>query len=116
MLRTILIYGLTAGVLVAAPMCYIAVGGSHATQSLAFGYLVMLLVLSLIFVGVKRYRDRALGGVIRFLPALLIGLGISALASVIYAIGWEITTAITHNAFADSYAASMVQAARAKGG
>ena len=41
-------------------------------------YLVMLVALSMVFVGIKQYRDQALGGVIKFGPALLVGLGISA--------------------------------------
>ena len=39
------------------------------------GYLTMIIVLSLIFVGIKRYRDKDLGGVIKFLPALGLGAG-----------------------------------------
>ena len=50
-----------------------------------------------------------------FVPALLAGLGISAVAGVIYVIGWEITLAITDFAFIDSYSAAAVEAARAKG-
>ena len=34
-----------------------------------FGYLVMLVALTFIFVGVKRYRDVERGGGIKFLPA-----------------------------------------------
>ena len=75
----------------------------------------MVLALSLIFFGVKRLRDRELGGVIRFVPALLAGLGISAVAGVIYAIGWEITLAATDFAFIDSYSNAAIEAARAKG-
>ena len=75
----------------------------------------MVLALSLIFFGVKRLRDRELGGVIRFIPALLAGLGISAVAGVIYVIGWEITLAVTDFAFIDSYSTAAVEAARAKG-
>jgi hypothetical protein len=75
----------------------------------------MVLALSLIFFGVKRLRDRELGGVIRFMPALLAGLGISAVAGVIYVIGWEITLAMTDFAFIDSYSAAAIESARAKG-
>jgi hypothetical protein len=88
--------------------------GSAATSHVT-GYLIMLLALSLVFFGVKRLRDRELGGVIRFIPALLAGLGISAVASVIYVIGWEITLAVTDFAFIDSYSTAAVEAARAKG-
>ncbi|MEI9926854.1 MAG: DUF4199 domain-containing protein [Sphingomonas sp.] len=37
----------------------------------------MLVALTFIFVGVKRYRDVENGGVIRFLPALGMGLAIA---------------------------------------
>ncbi len=117
MLRTILIFGLAAGLVVTLPMDVVIAGGApgFASGSMLFGYAMMLLALSLVFVGVKRYRDRALGGVIRFLPALLMGLGISVVAGVIYTLGWEVTLAATHYTFADSYAAGMVHAAQAKG-
>lgn len=117
MSRIILIFGVAAGLIVAVPMCLLianAEPGSAATSHLT-GYLIMLLALSLVFLGVKRLRDRQLGGVIRFVPALLAGLGISAVASVIYVIGWEITLAVTDFAFIDSYSSAAVEAARVKG-
>lgn len=117
MSRIILIFGSVAGLIVAVPMCLLVANaepGSAATSHFT-GYLIMLLALSLVFVGVKRLRDRELGGVIRFVPALLAGLGISAVAGVIYVIGWEITLAVTDFAFIDSYSKSAIEAARAKG-
>lgn len=117
MSRTILIFGAIAGLIVAVPMCLLVANaepGSAATSHFT-GYLVMVLALSLIFFGVKRLRDRELGGAIRFVPALLAGLGISAVAGVIYVIGWEITLAVTDFAFIDSYSTAAVDAARAKG-
>ena len=117
MSRIILIFGILAGIVAAVPMCLIAANSGHdsAAQSYFVGYLVLVLALSLIFFGVKRLRDRELGGVIRFVPALLAGLGISAVAGVIYAIGWEITLAVTDFAFIDSYSNAAIEAARAKG-
>jgi len=117
MTRMILIFGTAAGIIVAVPMCLLLANsepGSAATSQFA-GYLMMVLALSLIFFGVKRLRDRELGGAIRFVPALLAGLGISAVAGVIYVIGWEITLAVTDFAFIDSYSTAAVEAARAKG-
>lgn len=117
MSRIILTFGAAAGLIVAVPMFLLlanAEPGSPATSHFT-GYLIMLLALSLIFFGVKRLRDRELGGVIRFVPALLAGLGISAVAGVIYVIGWEITLAVTDFAFIDSYSTAAVEAARAKG-
>jgi hypothetical protein len=117
MSRTILFFGLVAGLVVAIPMCLMVANaepGSAATSHFT-GYLIMLLALSLVFVGVKRLRDRELGGAIRFVPALLAGLGISAVASLVYVIGWEITLAVTDFAFMDSYSTAAVESARAKG-
>lgn len=117
MTQIILIFGTIAGLIVAVPMCLMVANaepGSAATSHFT-GYLIMLLALSLVFVGVKRLRDRELGGVIRFGPALLAGLGISAVAGVIYVIGWEITLAVTDFAFIDSYSSAAIEAARAKG-
>jgi len=115
--RVILKFGLAAGLIVAIPMCLMVANSEpgSAAQSQIAGYLIMLLALSLVFFGVKRLRDREFGGVIRFMPALLAGLGISAVASVIYVIGWEITLALTDFAFIDSYSSAAVEAARAKG-
>lgn len=119
MLRTILTYGLISGGIVAAAMFPLIVvgdpGSGDGSHSMVTGYALMLLALSLIFVAVKRRRDRVLGGVIRFLPALGLGLGISTVAAIVYVIGWEITMAATHYSFVETYSASMVEAARAKG-
>lgn len=117
MFRTILTYGLLAGLVVAAPMfSLLAVGEpGTASHSVITGYTLMILAFSLIFVAVKRHRDRVLGGVIRFVPALLIGLAISAVAGVVYVIGWEITLALTDYAFVKSYVAAGVSDAQARG-
>jgi Protein of unknown function (DUF4199) len=117
MSRIILIYGVAAGLIVIVPMSLMLSNAEHGSAATSHftGYLIMLLALSLVFFGVKRLRDRELGGAIRFVPALLAGLGISAVAGVIYVIGWEITLAVTDFAFIDSYSNAAIEAARAKG-
>jgi NADH:ubiquinone oxidoreductase subunit K len=118
MLRTALIYGIAAGLIVAVPMfSLLAMDSEHTSWSSSqlFGYSLMILALSLIFVGVKSYRDKVKGGVIKFGPAFLVGLGISVVASVIYVVGWEITQSLMQNDFASGYANSMIEAAREKG-
>ena len=117
MLRTMLAFGIPAGILVILPMSLMITGsepGSTGHSYLA-GYLVMFIALSLVFFGVRRYRVRALGGAIRFGPALGLGLGISAVAGIIYVIGWEITLAATDFAFVEDYATAAVEAKRASG-
>jgi hypothetical protein len=118
MLRTILTYGVIAGLIVAVPMfTLLAVRGEDDSwsSSYLFGYAIMILALSMIFVGVKNYRDKIKGGVIKFLPAFLLGLGISVVAGLIYVIGWEITLSLTESNFYADYSAAALEAARAKG-
>jgi hypothetical protein len=117
MFRTIGIFGLIAGAIVTAPFFLLTAVDPSGKLSVGmlFGYLIMLLALSMVFVGVKRVRDVDGGGVIKFLPALGVGLGISFVASVIYVIGWEITLAITHYGFANAYAVDMVEKAKESG-
>lgn len=118
MLRTILIYGLIGGLIVAVPMFSILVlnEDSHSSsQSMITGYALMILGLSMVFVGVKSYRDKVRGGVIKFLPAFLLGLGISFAASLVYVIGWEVVLYLTNYTFATDYAAATIAAAEAKG-
>ncbi len=79
------------------------------------GYASMLVAMSFIFIAVKRQRDIAQGGVIKFLPAFGMGLAISALAAVIYAFAWEVTLAITGLDFGSDYATASIEAAEAKG-
>ncbi|WP_395646220.1 DUF4199 domain-containing protein [Terricaulis sp.] len=117
MLRTIVLYGVLAGLVVAVPMFSLLVFFPHhdTATSQVTGYSLMLLALSFVFVGVKRYRDTTLGGVIKFLPALLLGLGISIVAGIVYVVSWEIVLASTHYEFMDGYVANMIEQQRAKG-
>jgi hypothetical protein len=89
-----LLYGGIAGaIIVTLTLATMFLGGPEHSTSPLFGYLVMLAALSLIFVGVKRYRDVELGGVIRFGRALGLGLGIALVAALIYVAAWEVVMA-----------------------
>ncbi|MCZ6726705.1 MAG: DUF4199 domain-containing protein [Acidobacteria bacterium] len=117
MKRIIFSYGALAGAIVISSMILgFSLGdaqGVSASQWL--GYLIMLVALSLIFLGIKRYRDRQLGGVIKFGTALLLGLGISIVASLIYVTAWEAYLSLTDYAFIDDYAQTVVAAKEAEG-
>ena len=63
----------------------------------------------------KRHRDEALSGVIGFWPALGMGLAISAVAGVIYALAWEATLAISPIDFPAEFAKAMIAQAQASG-
>lgn len=114
MLRIMFVYGAIAGVVIitimTAGMVFSEGGGSQVQ-----GYLTMIVVLSLIFVGVKRYRDKELGGVIKFLPAFGLGVGIAAVAAVFYVLSWEVSLHLTDFAFIDTYKDATIAGYEAKG-
>ena len=115
-MRYVLIYGAIAGAIaIAAITGSIAVESLNHLQSLWFGYLVMLVALTLMFVGVKRYRDIECGGVIGFAQAFLLGLGTAVVAGVVYVIGWEAYLATTDGNFMADYAAATLADMRASG-
>lgn len=120
MLTYILRYGIVAGLIVATPMVWRMLAAKpgateEPVSGMLLGYLTMIIALTAVFLGVKAYRDKVLGGAIRFLPALGVGLGISTVASLLYVIGWEISMAYSSFDFIAFYKAYIVEAARAKG-
>jgi hypothetical protein len=115
-MRYILIYGAIAGTITIAVISVtVAVESLNHFQSAWFGYLVMLAALSLIFAGVKRYRDVECGGAIRFVPAFLLGLGIAVVAGLFYVGGWEAYLATSGGNFMADYSASVLADMRASG-
>lgn len=116
MARYTLIYGAISGAIAAVVLTVsIAAGTSNHTTSLWFGYLVMLVALSLIFVGVKRYRDVECGGVIRFGRAFAIGLAIAVVAGLVYALIWESYLQLSGYDFMADYTRSLLDGMRAEG-
>ena len=114
MTRTILTYGLISGVIaILGIIGTIVWPGEH--HSVWLGYLIMLVALSAILLGVKQHRDRVLGGVIKFWPAFLVGLGIAVIAGLAYVAVWEVYLALTHYTFMDSYVDNILAAKRAAG-
>jgi hypothetical protein len=118
MLRYILIYGVIAGAVVGLPLSILTLSmGDRAMMhyGMLVGYLTMLIALSAVFLAIKRHRDVDLGGVIRFWPALALGLGVSVVAGVVYVVAWEASCAIAHADFAGAYARAMIAEQQAKG-
>lgn len=118
MLRKIIVFGTIAGVIVGVLLSAVTIGVNHNLPSpygMLLGYTIMLVALSAVFVGIKRYRDEDRGGVVGFWAALGVGLGISLVAGIFYVLAWEAAQAVTHMDFATSYAKSMIAEERAKG-
>jgi hypothetical protein len=118
MLRTILKYGVIAGLIVGGfEVGTVAAfsGMPPLKYGMVIGYTTMLIALSAVFVGIKRHRDVDRGGVIGFWPAFGVGLGISFIAGIFYVAAWEVVQAMTHMDFASSYAQASIASEKAKG-
>src|SRR5687768_7434219 len=104
MKKIILTNGLIAGAIVSSmfliswPLFH-AEGKMDLDSGMFFGYASMLIAFSMIFFGVKRFRDRHQGGVISFGKAFQIGILITVIASVMYALTWE----VCYNTFASDF-------------
>ena len=117
MLRKILSCGLIAGIVSGGFLSAVVLMSSHAMSSsgMAIGYASMLIGLSAVFVAIRKRRDEDLGGVIRFLPAFALGLGVSFVAGVVYALAWEFAQAITGMDFAGDYTRQLIEQQKASG-
>lgn len=118
MFKKILHYGILGGLIVGAIMFGLAVamkGHPPLAWAMIIGYASMLLALSMVFVAIKKRRDEDLGGVISFVPALLLGLGVSFVASIVYALAWEATLAFTGMDFAGDYVNALIAEQKAHG-
>jgi hypothetical protein len=113
MQRTILTYGLISGVIIILGMITTIVLSAH--HNLWLGYLIMVVGLTSILLAIKQHRDKVLGGVIKFWPAFLVGLGVAVVAGTAYVLIWEVYLAITHYRFMDEYTASYLAGLKAKG-
>ncbi len=113
-IRYMLVYGLLSGLVISALVTALVLPDlSHG--SVWLGYLVMLVALTFVFVGVKRYRDVERGGVIGFGRAFGIGAAIAVIAGLAYVITWEIYLAATGYTFMADYARTVIAAKQAAG-
>jgi hypothetical protein len=118
MFRNILKYGLIGGLVVGViDFTLFASAGDtpHFENGMLIGYTIMLVALSTVFLGIKSYRDRELGGVIRFWPAFGMGVAISVIAGVFYVGAWEASQAVTGADFPTAYSNYVLEQARTKG-
>ena len=116
MFKLILKNGIIAGLIVETAMLITMASGVHGgLLGMALGYLSMLIAFSMIFVGIKKYRDVENGGMINFGQAFVIGFGIAIIASIFYVIGWEIYLFFTNYTFMNEYVAKYIESKRAAG-
>ena len=121
MKKNILIYGLIGGVVVSVLMLSTLNYMSHCegsvdyATSMLIGYASMLVSLSLVFVGIRNYRDKYNGGVISFGKAFKIGIMIVLIASTIYVIAWLIDYFVFIPDFMEKLSAHELEKLKASG-
>ncbi len=116
MRRIIFPYGAIAGAVTIGTMIAFTLPSEDGVGgSVWLGFLVMILALSLIYLGIRRYRDHELGGVIRFRTGVLLGLGITLVAGTVYVAAWEVYLSVTDYAFIDRYTESVIAGREAEG-
>lgn len=115
-MRYALVYGgISGSIIITVLILGLTLGLPEHFHSETFGYLVMIAALSMIFIGVKRFRDIECGGVIRFGRAFGLGLSIALVAAAIYIIVWEIFLAASGVDFMADYQAATLADMRASG-
>ena len=121
MKRNTLVYGLVSGTLVSALMLlsmnYLSYcnGAVDYNTSMLVGYASMLVAFSLVFVGVRNFRDKFNGGVISFGKAFRMGLLMVLIASTMYVVAWQIDYYFFMPDFFDKYTAHILEALKSSG-
>src|SRR4051794_39263873 len=91
MTKIVLTFGLISGIIIAGVVwlnsSLIASGQISWERAEIVGYASMLIALSMVFFGIKSYRDNCAGGTIGFWKGVKVGLLISLLAGVLYFAG-----------------------------
>jgi hypothetical protein len=119
MKKTVLICGLIAGLI--STSLYIGLmllgkaGDMDFKHGMIYGYTLMILAFSFIFVGTKITRDKYNGGTISFGRAFLVGFYITLIASTIYVVVWLIDFHFFIPDFAEKYSAHILESLRASG-
>lgn len=119
--KNVLIYGIIAGIIVSSLMLlsvnYMSYceGNVDFETSMLIGYASMLIAFSLVFVGIKNYRDKYNGGIISFGKALKIGIMIVLIASTIYVIAWLIDYFFFIPEFLEKYSTHVLEELKASG-
>jgi hypothetical protein len=118
MKKIVIVCGLVAGAIVST-MTIITVVMSYKNGNISsnmfLGYMTMLLAFSLIFVGIKNYRDKHQHGIISFGKAFKTGLYIALIASSIYVLVWLISYYLFFPDFMDLYTTCMLNEIKASG-
>ena len=117
MKKTVLIFGLISGALMAifmfATMPFVDRIGMD--RMIFVGYTGIVLAFMLVFFGIRSYRENIGGGAVTFGRAFMIGILITLISSICYVIAWQIFYYTFMPDFFEKYAAHVIEKARASG-
>ena len=112
MKKVVLTYGLIGGLIIAVLVWLITwaceVSVLNLDLAMFVGYAAMLISLTMVFFGIKSYRDNYGGGQITFWKGVQIGLLISLIGSVMYFAG-AMSYTLTHPGFEERFTAKYTE-------
>lgn len=118
MTKIVLTFGLISGAIAAGLMWiligFVNSGSVNLDNGMIWGYTTMIIALSLVFFGVKSYRDNNRGR-ITFLKGLQVGILISLISAVCYAASWELYYRGSGQEFLEKYTAHYIEKMKADG-
>jgi len=117
MKKTVLTFGLIAGVMISVLMdssLLLAhrIGSGH---SMVLGYTIMVASFLLVYFGIRSYRDNTLAGQISFGRAFACGILITLITTVCYVATWEVVYFNFMPHFMDSYFAAQIHRVQSSG-
>ncbi|MGK6352434.1 DUF4199 domain-containing protein [Parapedobacter sp. DT-150] len=116
--RTAIVFGLISGAIIttmmvwSVQMCY---NSEDFKGNAIMGYTAMVVAFSFIFIGVRNYRNKYLGGFITFGKAFKAGLWIAFVASTIYVLVWLVYYYSFVPDFMDVYTDYVLRTAKSDG-
>ena len=118
MKRNVLIFGLIAGTILCVNMVYmvhLCYTNPDFKSNDIVGYAAMVVIFSLIFFGVKNFRDKQLNGIISFGKAFKTGVLIALLGATMYVVVWLFYYYLFVPDFLDKYTAHVLREAAQEG-
>ena len=122
MRKVILIFGSLAGAIISIFLIIGVTFYENGVMTFDFselvGYATMIIALSMIFFGIKSYRDNYQKGAINFWKGFQVGALIGLMASLMYAITWEVylqSRPVGPASFMEKYADCVINKMKEKG-
>jgi hypothetical protein len=117
MRKIVLTFGLIAGAMLSAMMLMTLpfLDKIGFDKGEIIGYTTMVLAFLMVYFGVRSYRDNVAGGSVTFGRAFLVGLMITAVATVCYVVTWQVIYYKVTPDFGDKYAAYAIDKAKKSG-